>query len=105
MVNKKNSGKAGKALLIGAAIGGALGVLLAPDKGSKTRQKIAAKPGEIKDAMKGKINDLLGKGNNTSKKIAAKPGEIKDAVKGKINDILDRAEKNVKTVKGKVKKA
>ena len=76
MVNKKNSGKAGKALLIGAAIGGALGVLLAPDKGSKTRQK-----------------------------IAAKPGEIKDAVKGKINDILDRAEKNVKTVKGKVKKA
>lgn len=75
MENKKNSGKAGKALLIGAAIGGALGVLLAPAKGSDTR-----------------------------KKIAAKPGEMKDAVKGKIIDVLDSVEKNIKTTKGKVKK-
>ena len=75
MENKKNSGKAGKALLIGAAIGGAIGILLAPDKGSNTR-----------------------------KKIAAKPGEIKDAVKGKITDTLDSVEKNIKITKGKVKK-
>jgi gas vesicle protein len=75
MEEKKKSGNAGKALLIGAAIGGALGVLLAPDKGSRTRRK-----------------------------IAAKPGEIKEAVKDKINNVLDSAEKNIKTAKGKVKK-
>jgi gas vesicle protein len=75
MENEKKSGKAGKALLIGAAIGGALGILLAPDKGKNTR-----------------------------KKIAAKPGEIKEAVKDKINDALDGLEKELKTAKVKVKK-
>lgn len=59
MEEKKKSGKAGKALLIGAAIGGALGILLAPDKGSKTRKKIAAKPKELKEAVKDKLNDAL----------------------------------------------
>ena len=59
MENSKKSGKFGKALLIGAAIGGALGILLAPDKGSNTRNKIAAKPGKIKEAVKDKIIEAL----------------------------------------------
>lgn len=75
MEEKKKSGKAGKALLIGAAIGGALGILLAPDKGSKTR-----------------------------KKIVAKPGELKEAAREKITDVLDAIEKDIKKTKGKVKK-
>jgi gas vesicle protein len=43
------------ALLVGTAVGGALGVLLAPEKGSVTRRKIISKGEDIRDAIKEKI--------------------------------------------------
>ncbi|TND01991.1 MAG: hypothetical protein FD123_4142 [Bacteroidetes bacterium] len=55
----ENSGKVIGALLIGAAIGGILGVLFAPDKGSETRKKIAGKTSDLADALKEKFNALL----------------------------------------------
>jgi gas vesicle protein len=53
--------------IAGVAIGGALGILLAPDKGSETRRKIVEKG-----------NDL---GDNLS--------EFSDTVKDKFNDVVD----------------
>ena len=47
------------ALLIGAAIGGVLGILFAPDKGSETRKKLAGKADELTDSLKEKFNTLL----------------------------------------------
>jgi gas vesicle protein len=37
--------------LVGAAVGGALGILLAPDKGTETRRKIVEKGNEIGDSI------------------------------------------------------
>jgi gas vesicle protein len=52
--------------LVGAAVGGALGILLAPDKGTETRKKIVEKGNEFGDSIaefggtiKDKFNQLV----------------------------------------------
>ena len=43
----------------GAAIGAALGLLFAPDKGTETRRKIAEKSNDMADSLKDKFNDFV----------------------------------------------
>ena len=56
---ENNNGKLIGALLIGAAIGGVLGILFAPDKGSETRKKIIGKADDLTDSLKEKFSALL----------------------------------------------
>lgn len=56
-----NSGKLMSAILLGAAIGGVLGVLFAPDKGSETRRKISEKGHDLTDAVKDKFGRVVEK--------------------------------------------
>ena len=59
MENLKQSVKLLGAMVLGAAIGGAIGILYAPDKGSETRKKIVGKSDDLTDALKGKFNGML----------------------------------------------
>ncbi len=59
MENSNNSGKLIGALLLGAAVGGALGILFAPYKGSETRKKLLAKGDDLTDAMKEKFEEFV----------------------------------------------
>ena len=61
-----NTSKILLGFIAGAAIGGALGILLAPDKGSETRRKIAETGSDIGDSItsfgesvKEKFNDVV----------------------------------------------
>jgi gas vesicle protein len=52
------------ALLLGAVMGGALGILFAPDKGSRTRKKLMDKSEDITDTMNRNLNRLLKRQRN-----------------------------------------
>lgn len=58
-----NSGKIITAFVIGAAVGAALGILFAPDKGSETRKKINEEGKKMSDAIKNKFNEMQEKMN------------------------------------------
>jgi gas vesicle protein len=77
-----SNGSAGKivgALLLGAAIGGAIGILFAPDKGARTRKKLLLKGEELRDNME----------------------ELTDNMKDKFNDLIEDVKKEIETVKSK----
>lgn len=61
MGNSNNTGKLLTAILAGAAIGGVLGILFAPDKGSETRKKISDKSHDLTDAVKDKFGKIVDK--------------------------------------------
>jgi gas vesicle protein len=69
-----NTSKILLGLIAGIAIGGALGILLAPDKGSETRRKIVEKGSELGDS-------ITGFGETVKEKIS----DVVDGVKGSFN--------------------
>jgi gas vesicle protein len=83
MENSSNNGKVIGALLIGAAIGGVLGILFAPDKGSETRKKIAGKTDDLTESLKEKFNAILEEAKKEFAAAREKATEFADNHAGK----------------------
>ena len=80
------------ALLAGAAIGVGLGILFAPDKGSKTREKIKEGFDDLKDQAKSKLDFL---DDETKAKISDTKEELKDKVDNLLSDSSYKAEEAI----------
>jgi gas vesicle protein len=76
----KNSSKVLIALGAGLAIGGLMGVLFAPDKGTETRKKISVAGDKLTDAVKDSVN----KGKD-------KLTDIKDGIRERIGSLKEKA--------------
>ena len=86
MKNSNNNGKLVGALLLGAAIGGALGILFAPEKGSDTRKKLYAKSDGLTDAMKEKIQDFIDEFRKDKEVVEDKANELMQNGKAAIEE-------------------
>jgi len=72
-----NTNKVLVKILLSAAIGATVGILIAPDKGSKTRKKINNKAVDYSDNVKEKFNDLI---ENITNKFNNLNGNAQDFV-------------------------
>jgi gas vesicle protein len=76
-----NTGSTIVAILAGVAIGAGIGILFAPDKGSKTR-------GKLKDGFDDAKHNLQGKFHEVSEKFVGKSLLASDDVEGNFQNIV-----------------
>jgi gas vesicle protein len=72
-----NSGKVLIGILAGAAVGAALGILFAPDKGCDTRRKISEKSHEYTNALGNRCNAFV---ESLTQKLESMRGDVTDQV-------------------------
>ena len=80
------------ALLAGAAIGFGIGILFAPDSGSKTREKIKDGFDDLKDQAKSKLDFL---DDETKEKFSNAEVDLKDRVESFLSDSSYKAEEAI----------
>lgn len=82
MDNLNGTGKLIGALVLGALAGAAIGILCAPEKGSKTRSNII-------DGAKDLASDIKNKMSNEATILRKKADDLEELAREKMNDLTD----------------
>jgi len=98
-----NTGEVLLSILAGAAIGVGVGILIAPDKGSNTREKIKNKFNSTKEGAEEKIEELLAYLSRKSDDVTANIDEALDEAisedGAKKEELISYLEEKLKTLK------
>ncbi|MFZ4105179.1 YtxH domain-containing protein [Flavobacterium sp.] len=87
------------ALFAGAAIGVGLGILFAPDKGSKTREKIKGNLDNFKEEAKNKWESLE---DETKAKYSKTKDDLKETVENLLSNTSYKAEEAISFLEEKL---
>lgn len=93
-----STGKAILGFLVGAAAGAAVGVLFAPDKGTKTRKRIARQADDISSNVMESVNENI---DDLKNYVTQMVDDVKDKYTKIEKDVKDNSEK----IKSKAKTA
>lgn len=83
--NSNKSSKVIGALMVGTLVGAAVGLLFAPNKGSKTRQNIAKGTKDLANSAKDLTNDLKHQASSSF-------NNLKNQASSSYNDLANKAE-------------
>jgi len=92
------------AFLAGAAAGAILGVLYAPDKGSVTREKLAAKLGDYKDKLEKYLSELTNPAeteNHQTSEAKSQSQKVVTEAKDKAQRLLDDVDELLEQIRNK----
>lgn len=84
-------------LLAGVAVGAAVGVLFAPEKGSDIRKKISTKGNDYKSGLKDKFGNLVDSASETVENVKSKINEYTNKAGSQIADAKDDLRKETNT--------
>jgi len=87
MENSNVTGKVLGAIIAGTLVGAGLGLLFAPYKGSRTRNRIARKSKNLAFKLKEEANSLIQKAE-----------ELESLAERKLNDLAGKAKKSVNSL-------
>jgi gas vesicle protein len=94
---KRSTANALLGFVAGTAAGVVTGILIAPDKGSKTRKDISKKvksvSQEMTDTISEKVDDLKNQVNEVMEEMRGKAHEAEEKVKAKVNENTAKTEK------------
>jgi len=93
----ENAGKIIGALVLGAVIGAACGILLAPDKGTETRKKLLNGAKDLADDLKEKLRDGSGKLREMGNMAEERVEDMAKSAKGKLDHQYRAATDKIKT--------
>jgi gas vesicle protein len=82
-----NAGKVFLGALAGVAVGATLGILFAPNKGSKTRKIIKLKKDAYVDELEEKLNDFIGNVTETFENLRGDASNLVNKGKHKVEDV------------------
>lgn len=71
----------------GAAVGALAGILFAPEKGAKTREKIAGKAGDITDSIKTSFSDFIDGLKQSYTQTKEEVSDFGDSAQASINKV------------------